>query len=364
MEEKTLQTMEPASISEAKTQAALAEINFDDPMLTVNYGAKTLGEIAKFTDSVLSNVRVKDATAVGQNLTDLMQKVKGFDVNGVAEKSFLESIPIIGSLFNKASRAVAQFDTVSGQIDKITAKLDEAQFGLLTDIAVLEQFYKHNENFYNDLTAYIKAGEQKLAEARAVDLPKLEAKVKDTNDNFDAQVLRDFSDRLGRFEKRLHDLKLSRAITVQTAPQIRMIQNNDRTLAEKIQTSILTTIPIWKNQLVLALSLRSQKDAAMLQKHVSDTTNEMLRKNAEMLHTATVETAKEVNRSLVDIETLKQTQANLLATIEESIAINEEGQAKRRAADAELTKMEEELRARLVDLSARVSQQKIAGAKA
>ena len=355
MSEKEETALESVNVSEDKIKAAAAEIDFADPALTVSYGTKTMDAIAKFADSILSNVRIKDSGEVGAQLNSLMTSVKGIKVEEIVreKKGFLESIPLIGGLFDRVKDTVARFDTVAKEIDVIAEKLDDAQINLLKDIQVLEQLYKHNSDFYADLSAYITAGEQRLEEARKNELPALEAKAKDSADNLDAQNVRDFAECLNRFERRLHDLKLSRTITLQTAPQIRMIQNNDRTLAEKIQTSVLATIPIWKNQMVLALSIHSQKQAAQLQKEVSDTTNEMLKKNAQMLHSATIETAKEVERSIVDVETLREVQNQLISTIEETLTIAEEGRQRRHSTEAEISRMEADLRTRLTDLAAR-----------
>ena len=364
MENNQVISLENTEIPATKIQEALKEIDFKDPTLTISYGTKTMEGISKFADSILSNVRVKDSGEVGAQLSTLLQNVKGVDIQSIAspKKSILQYIPFIGGLFDKVSSTIAQFDTVSEQIDGIAGKLDDAQMNLLKDIEVLEQLYDKNKDFYGDLSAYIKAGEQRLEEARKLELPALEAKAEESKDNLDAQNVRDFAEALNRFERRLHDLKLSRTITLQTAPQIRMIQNNDRTLAEKIQTSVLATIPIWKNQMVLALSIHSQKSAAKLQKDVADTTNAMLKKNAEMLQTATVETAREVERGIVDVETLKEVQEKLLSTIEETINIANEGRERRQNTELELKKMEEDLRVHLTDLAARKREQVISNA--
>jgi uncharacterized protein YaaN involved in tellurite resistance len=331
----------------------------------MSYGTKTMTDIAGFADTILANVRAKDAGAVGTDLQNLMLKVKGIKIEDIAnsKKSFWASLPIIGSLFDTVSSKLAEYDSAAKQIDAISDKLDEAQLGLLKDIEVLEQLYDNNKNFYTDLTAHIIAGEQRLEQARTVELPALEKKAQESKDNMDAQAVRDFAEIINRFEKRLHDLKLSRTITLQTAPQIRMIQANNRTLAEKIQTSILATIPIWKSQLVLALSIHGQKNAAELQKSVADTTNEMLKKNAEMLKTSTVETAREVERSIVDVETLRDVQGKLISTIEETLNIANEGRIKRREAEKELAAMENDLRVRLTELAAKSRADTIAAAR-
>ncbi len=365
MSQNQIVSLESLPISESSVRLAANQINFNDPNLTLSYGAKTMREISEFADSLLGNVRVKDSGPVGQNLAALMQQVKGVDISKMTsqEKSFLESLPIIGKFFDKVAQTRVQFDTVLNQVEGISKKLEESQFTLLKDIQVLDQLYDHNKNFYEELSAYIQAGELRLAEAREKELPPLEEAAKNAPDSLAAQNLRDFADKLNRFERRLHDLKLSRTITLQTAPQIRMIQNNDQTLAEKIQTSILATIPIWKNQMVLALSINSQRNAAALQKQVADTTNELLEKNAEMLHDSTVSTAREVERSIVDIESLKNVHQKLLSTIEETMAIATEGRERRRAAEVELASMEENLKQSLIALANQKASAEIESAK-
>lgn len=342
-----------------------ASINLDDPALTLSYGARTMTEISHFADNMLAQVRAKDAGQVGETLTDLLVKVKDASPDGLADSKggFLKKIPLIGSLFNSVERTLANFNTLAGQVELITDRLDKAMIGLLKDIEVLEQLYEHNRAFHAELNLYLEAGRQRLETARGQELPALQKQAEEDNDPMSAQRVRDFAEKINRFERRLHDLRISRTITVQTAPQIRLMQNNGQTLAEKIQASILTTIPIWKSQMVLALSLYGQRNAARLQKDVSDTTNELLRKNAEMLETATIETAREVERSVVDIETLRDVQQRLVSTIEQTINIANEGRAKRRAVELELAGMEDDLRAKLTNLAAGKSQQALENAE-
>ena len=235
MSQSELVALESLPVAENKIQAAAAEIDFNDPSLTLSYGSKTMNEIAKFADSLLGNVRIKDSGPVGESLAELMLKVKDVDLTQIAkpEKSFWESLPLVGGLFDSMQRTVAQFDTVLAQVEGISEKLEDAMLSLLKDIEVLDQLYAHNKNFYEDLSAYIQAGEARLEQARREELPRLEEEAKNSPDSLAAQNLRDYAERLNRFERRLHDLKLSRTITLQTAPQIRMIQNNDQTLAEK-----------------------------------------------------------------------------------------------------------------------------------
>ena len=347
-----IDTNSPATVSKVTELAKSIDLN--NQSLSITYGADTMQEIARFADSMLSRVRAKDAGPVGETLTDLLLKVKDIDLSALAKdnRGFLERIPLIGSLFNAAQRSLARFNTLAGQVEQIASKLDEAMIGLLRDIEVLEQLYDHNKNFHENLSVYIAAGKERLEKARTEELPRLKDEAEKSGDSMAAQAVRDFAEKINRFERRIHDLELSRTITVQTAPQIRLIQSNDQTLAEKIQTSILTTIPIWKSQMVLALSLHKQKSAAKLQKDVTDTTNELLRKNADMLQSATIETAREVERSVVDIETLRTVHEKLLSTIEETLKIAEEGKNKRAAVEKELEIMEQDLKTRLTGLAA------------
>lgn len=340
-------------------------INFDDPTLTVTYGAKSMNDIAKFADGLLGRVRSKDAGFVGESLTNLLGQVKDLDVSDLAtgETSFLSRLPVIGSLFNKVERSMERFNTVAEQIEGISNKLEKAMHGLLVDIEVLEQLYAHNLAFYQDLSLAIAAGQKRLEQARNEDLPLLQKNAAESGDTMQAQKVRDFAEKLNRFEKRLHDLQISRTITLQTAPQIRLIQSNNQTLAEKIQTSILSTLPIWKSQMVLALSLHGQLSATKLQKAVSDTTNQLLTKNAEMLERGTVEVATEVERSIVDVETLREVHSKLLSTIEETLRISEDGRNKRVSVEKELVQMEEDLRNRLASLASQKVNQSIEQAK-
>ena len=348
----------------SRVAAIEKSINIGDPSLTVTYGAQTMQEISRFADDLLARVQAKDSGQVGETLTDLMVRVKGIDVSEIAggKRGILERIPVIGSFFDSMERTIAKFNTLSEQMSVITDKLEEAMVGLLRDVNVLQQLYEHNEKFHHELSAYIEAGKRKVEEVRENELPALKAAADASSDPMEAQKVRDFAEQINRFERRLHDLQLSRTITVQTAPQIRLIQSNNQTLAEKIQTSILTTIPIWKSQMVLALSLQGQKNAALLQKSVADTTNDMLRKNAELLEQSSVATAREVERSVVDIDTLRDVHAKLISTIEESMRIAQEGREKRLAAEKELGQMELQLKEKLTSLAARTTQETIEAA--
>lgn len=355
---------ETAPADPVRVKALAESINLDDPALTITYGAETMTDIAKFSDSLLQRVQAKNAGPVGDILTDLLLKVRGIDLTSIGKKQgLMEKIPFLGSFFHSMNRSVARFNTLSGQVDDISSRLDQAMTGLLKDIEVLEQLYAHNEQFYHDLSLFLEAGRVRLEQAKNTDLPRLREEAERSGNTLDAQRVRDFAEKINRFERRLHDLRLSRTITVQTAPQIRLIQGNNQTLAEKIQTSILSTIPIWKSQMVLALSLHGQKGAARLHKEVSDTTNTLLRSNAEMLETATLETAREVERSVVDVETLRDAQQRLVSTIEETMRIAEEGRNKRLSVEKELRHMEGELRERLAGLGAEKTARTLAQAE-
>ncbi len=354
------QSSEIAQNSEKKVDELAHSINLADPSLDITYGTSTMQEISRFSDDLLSRVRAKDSGEVGEFLTNLMIKVKGIDVTDMnKEPNFLEKLPLIGSMFDSVKKTVAKFETLAEQIESISNELDNSLIGLLRDVEILEQLYGHNERFHEDLIMYISAGKKKLEEARSVELVRLQSLAETSGDALDSQRLRDFSEQINRFERRLHDLEVSRTITVQMAPQIRLIQSNNRALAQKIQTSILTTIPIWKNQMVLALTLHGQKQAAALQKDVSDTTNEMLRKNAAMLEQTSLEVTREVQRSIVDIETLREVHNKLISTIDESIRISAEGRQKRIEVEKELLVMEGQLKESLQGLAKNKAQQSI-----
>ena len=347
---------------EAKVANLAASINFADPSLSITYGAETMTEIARFADGLLAKVRAKDAGPVGQTLSGLMGHLNEVDVTALAghEPGMLERLPVIGSLFSTAERTLARFSTLAEQVDTVATTLDATMQGLMVDIEVLEQLYQHNKAFYNDLTLAIAAGKQRLEEARTQELPRLKQEADNTGDTMLAQQVRDFAERVNRFERRIHDLEISRTVTVQTASQIRLMQSNNQTLAEKIQTSVLTTIPIWKSQMVLALSLHGQRGAAALQRKVADTTNELLRKNSAMLEEATISTAREAERPVVDMETLRETHKRLIFSIEETLRISQEGSEKRHAAEQELQEMERTLRERLTSLAAAKTEATIA----
>lgn len=354
--EQQAQLVGKNAVDETRIAKISTDIDFYDPALTVSYGAKTMNEIAQFADGLLKQVRAKDSGPVGEILGNLLSSVQAVDINKLTEdRGLLARIPFLGGFVDKFERQMRQFETLAEQVDTVSERLESAMVGLLRDIEVLEQLYGHNKNHYHELSLYIEAGKKKLEEARLQELPRLQQQAQESGDSMAAQNVRDFSERLNRFEKRLHDLTISRTVALQTVPQIRMIQGNNQTLAEKIQTSVLTTIPLWKNQMVLAISLVRQKKSLKLQKDVSDATNALLLNNAEMLEDSTLGTAREVERSVVDFETIKTVHAKLISTIEETMRIAEEGKVRRAEVESELDEMENTLRQDLMALASKKS---------
>lgn len=338
--------LDPADLQKAKEIAK--SINMTDSQAIIQYGVGAQSKISQFSDTILNQIRNKDSGYVGEVLGDLVGKIKEVDVDSVStEKSFLKSIPIIGNLVNSFQKFVQRYEKLSLQIEKIIAELDMARMNLLKDITLLDTLYQKNLEYLKELDVYIAAGQMKLEELKLNVLPEMQSKAQMSGDPMEAQKLQDFIQFINRFEKKLHDLKLSRMIAIQTAPQIRLIQNNNQVLVEKIQSSILNTIPLWKNQIVIAISLVRQKKALEVQRQVTDATNDLLLKNSEMLKISTIGVAKESERGIVDIDTLKKVNADLISTIEETLKIQQDGKAKRIAAEAELTKMEAELKQKL-----------------
>ncbi len=327
-----------------------SQIDTSDQQIIVQFGTAAQSKLSDFSHSMLDHVQRKDTGPVGDILKELMQKLEQVDpdeLNG-------EKKNVFSRMFNKLSTSVneilSKYQKIGAQIDKVSVKLDNQKSILLSDIQMLDQLFQKNKEYFDALNIYIAAGEVKYEEIQTKEIPALKKKAEESDDQMVYQELNDKIQFADRLEKRLHDLKLSRQITIQTAPQIRMIQNMNQALVEKIQSSILTAIPLWKNQITIALTLFRQKRAVEAQKQVSKTTNELLLKNAEMLKTNSIETAKENERGLVDIETLKQTQENLISTLEETIRIQSEGRSKRRLAEQELAKMEDELKQKLLEM--------------
>lgn len=347
-----------ATQDEARVNQLVAEIDISAPAAVMAYGAKPMGEIARFSDSLLEQIKAKDAGEVGQLLSNLLMHVRENDPLSADEKSsgFLARLPVIGSLFKQVEQRRIDHKTVTAQVEDITEHLDGSMVKLLRDVEVLEQLYQRNLAFYKEVDLYVDAGKQKLRLTQEQDLPVLRQQAETSGDMMDAQKVKDMLENINRFERRIHDLELSKTIALQTAPQIRMVQSNNQQLAEKIQSSIMTTLPVWKSQMVLAMTLDAQKKAAHLQKQVADTTNELLRKNAEVLQQSSIATANEVERSIVDIDTLRDVQSKLVNTIEETLRIATEGRARRAEAEQELRSMEDNLRQRLLAASSSTKQ--------
>lgn len=326
------------------------QININDSQMIIQYGVGAQTKISEFSDHVLSEIKAKDSGYAGEVLTDLMLKVKEVDVESLStDDSFMSKIPVLGSFVKSTKKFMAKYETLSVQIEKIIDELQKSRMQLLKDITLMDNLYQKNLEYFKELNLYILAGEEKLKELQEKVMPELKAKVEASNDPTETQKYNDFVQMVNRFEKKIHDLKLSKMLSLQTAPQIRLIQNGNQLLVEKIQSSILNTIPLWKNQIVIALGLVRQKKALELQKEVTNTTNDLLTKNAEMLKTGTVEIAKESEKGIVEIDTLKKINSNLLSTIDEVIRIQTEGSQKRKLAEQELQKMESELKSKLLD---------------
>ena len=322
------------------------KIDITDSNMILQYGAAAQKNVAGFSENALNSVRTKDLGEVGKSLSELVVELEGFGEE--------EETPGLFGLFKKTGSKIetmkAQYAKVETNVDKIARELEQHQVTLLKDVAMLDQMYELNLKYYKELTMYILAGKKKLEQVRAQDLPALKAKAEQTGAQEDAQAYNDLAQMCERFEKKLHDLELTRIISVQMGPQTRLIQNNDTLMVEKIQSSLVNTIPLWKSQMVLALGLEHSRQATAAQSAVTEMTNELLKKNADMLKMGTVATAKEAERSVVDIETLQHTNAQLISTLDEVLNIQKEGAAKRKAAEAELGRIEGELKQKLMEL--------------
>ena len=336
-----IETLSPEDM--AKVQSIKESIDLTDSSTPLSFGAPAQKEIAQFSDSILAKVRAKDSGEVGTLLNDLVGKVKGFDVT---KKSggFLSNLPIIGSIVNKADDVMQGYEKLSTQVEKIQAGLENSKVKMMEDVVMFDTLYQKNLDYFKALQLYIRAGEEKLDEMRTITLPKLRDQAAASGDPMAVQVVNDFEQSVDRFEKKIHDLKLSKTLAIQTAPQIRLIQNNDKVLIDRVQSAIYHTIPLWKNQMVIALGLTRQKEVIEIQRAVSDATNALLRRNAEMLKQNSIDTAKANERGIVDIETVKKVNEDLISTIEETLRIQHEGRQKRQAAEKELVAIEGRLK--------------------
>lgn len=322
-----------------------AKIDIENTNQILQYGAGTQKKMADFSDTALENVKTQDLGEIGELISNVVGELKDFDVQeeGKFFGFFRKQTSKIENLKNK-------YDKAQANVEKITDSLQQHQVRLMKDSAMLDKMYEQNLNYFKELTMYILAGKKKLEETRTGKLAEMKNKEALSGLPEDAQAARDLDEKCSRFEKKLHDLELTRTIAMQTAPQIRLIQNNDTVMVEKIQTTIVNTIPLWKSQMVLALGIAHSAEAAQAQRQVTDITNELLRKNAETLHMATVETAKESERGIVDLETLQKTNADLIQTLDDVMRIQMEGRQKRQAAEMEMHRMEEELKRKLLEI--------------
>lgn len=330
-----------------KVDEIAAQIDINDSQGIIQYGVGAQSNISNFADSILEQVKAKDAGEVGETLTDLMLTVKKLDVDSLSGESFMSKIPLIGNLVNSAKKFIAQYQSIEHHMEEIIDEMNKARMQLLKDITLLDALYEKNKDYMKELELYILAGEMKLKELTEKTLPELKAAAAASGDTLDAQKVQDLSQMINRFEKKVHDLKLSRMVSIQSLPQVRLIQNNDQLLVEKIQSSILNTIPLWKNQVVIAISLFRQKKAVELQKEVTETTNDLLQKNADLLKTSSLDVARESEKGIVEIDTLKKVHESLISTIDETLKIQAEGKTRRAQAEVEIVKLENELKAKL-----------------
>lgn len=319
-------------------------IDLMDSQASIQYGVGAQRNISSFADNILTQIRSKDSGYVGDMMSELMLKVKDVGVDKLGEESFLDKIPLLKDASRSIRKFMQRYETLEVQIDRIEGELDKARMELLKDIGMFDGLYEKNLDYFRELQVYIVAGEEKIQEIRTETLPALREQAQAKGDPMSAQLVTDFEDTVNRFEKKIHDLKLSKTIAIQTAPQIRLIQNNDKLLVDKIQTAVLNTIPLWKSQIVIALGLSRQQSALKMQREVSNATNALLKKNAELLKQNTIDVAKESERGIVDIETLKKVNADLIETIEETIKIQQEGRTARQNAETELAGIENQLK--------------------
>lgn len=346
--EKQDPVMDDAILTPEEKQTVMQfaqQIDLTNSQMILQYGAGTQKKMADFSENALENVRTKDMGEIGELLTGVVKELKDFDEE--EEKGFLGFFKRSGNKVNAMKAKYAKAETNINQIVKV---LDSHQVQLLKDVALLDKMYELNLTYFKELTMYILAGKQKLNEVRTTKLAEMIRRAQTTGAAEDAQAARDLESMCSRFEKKIHDLELTRQISIQTAPQIRLVQSNDTTMVEKIQSTIVNTIPLWKSQMVLALGVEHSAQAAQAQREVTDMTNELLKKNAEKLKMATLETARESERGIVDMETLKATNESLISTLDEVLKIQQEGRQKRKEAEIEMQKMENDLKQKLLQV--------------
>ena len=350
IEDIPIERLELSKLTPAE-QAAVTEFSKKIDILNteqvLNYGSNAQKNISEFSDSALNAVRTKDLGEVGNMLSDLVVELKGLNFDPEQRKG-------IRGLFNKARQDIAsvkaQYDKAEVNVDKIVEQLEHHEVVLLKDISLMDRMYEKNQEYMKELTMYIIAGKLRIEELRKVDLPELQKKAQESGLPEDAQAANDFANMIGRFEKKIHDLELTRTISLQMSPQIRLIQNNDTLMSEKIRSSIVNTLPLWKSQMVLGLSMYHSEEAMKAQREVTDVTNQLLESNAKKLHQGSVNVARESERGIVDIETLKKTNLELIATLDEVRKIQDEGRAQRRQAEEELGRIEGQLKQKLLEM--------------
>lgn len=340
----------PAEVKPRVGEVARA-INIEDRQAVLQYGIGAQRRISDFAETILTEIRTKDGGHAGELLTGLVSTVKEVDVDSLTSEPGVFG-KMFGGMKKRIEKFLQRYESLATQIDKVVRELEQARMNLLRDVAMLDEFYQKNQEHLQDLDVYIAAGKMKLEELRTTVLPEMEKHALESGDPLEAQKVQDFNQLLAAFEKKLHDMQLSRMIAIQTAPQVRLIQNNNEMLVEKIQNSILTTIPLWKSQVVIAVSLYRQGKAMQLQREVTNTTNEMLKRNSQLLKQGSIEVARESERGIVEIETLQKVNTDLISTIEETLQIQREGREKRIAAEGQLRVMEDDLKQRLMQISA------------
>ena len=352
-DEKIENSLNYDSLSEEE-KAAIDEFNqkidVTDSTQVLQFGAKAQSKISQFSDSVLEGVKTKNIGEVGEVLANLVGEIKSFD----ADITLDSKANVFSKFFNNAKKQlntlVAKYSKIENNVDRIEKQLENHKLQMLKDIAIFDTMYEKNLEYFKEISLYIIAGERKLEELRNVELPKLRKIAEESGEQLDAQKVQDLENTINRFEKKIYDLKTTRVISIQMAPQIRLLQNNDSELVEKIQSSITNTIPLWKNQIVLALGINNAKQALGTQKAVTDLTNDMLKKNSEILKQGSIEIAKESERAIVDVETLQATNKNIIETLDKVIEIHENGRVKRMEAEEELQNIEKELKDKMLEI--------------
>ena len=325
------------------------KINVEDATQILQYGAKAQTKISQFSDSVLEDVKTRSTGEVGDLLADLVGEIKSFD-SDIANTNKTGLGKLFTSVKKQLEKLIAGYEKIEVNIDKIEASLEKHRLQMLKDITIFDTMYEKNLEYFKELSLYIIAGEKKIEELRNVTLPELQKKEQESGEQLDAQKVNDMKNMINRFEKKIYDLKTTRIISIQMAPQIRLLQNNEAELVEKIQGSLTNTIPLWKNQMVLALGINNAKQAIGAQKAVTDLTNSMLQKNSEILKQGSIEIAEESERAIVDVATLQKTNKDIIDTLDQVIQIHENGRVKRQEAEVELANIEKELKEKMIEL--------------